>query len=216
MNRLRQQLEKLDVPLVILIGGATGTGKSTVATEIAYKLGITRLTSTDSIRQTMRAFFSHEFMPTVHYSSFAAGAAVPDADDPLVAGFLEQSRNVLVGVNASIERALQEGWSIILEGVHLVPGLLPTRVDGALVCASVLTIEDETEHAQHFFSRNEGSARPLGNYLDHFAEIRRLQTFIVGRAEREGIPVIENVSAEQASADIIERVLSAAERVGAS
>jgi 2-phosphoglycerate kinase len=216
VNRLRQQLQKLDVPLVILIGGATGTGKSTVATEIAYKLGITRLTSTDSIRQTMRAFFSHEFMPTVHYSSFGAGAAVPDADDPLVAGFLEQSRNVLVGVNASIERALQEGWSIILEGVHLVPGLLPARVDGALVCASVLTIEDETAHAQHFFSRNEGSARPLSSYLDHFAEIRRLQTFIVGRAEREGLPVIENVSAEQASADIIERVLSAAERVEAS
>jgi 2-phosphoglycerate kinase len=204
-----------DRPLVILIGGATGTGKSTVATEIAYKLGITRLTSTDSIRQTLRAFFSHEFMPTIHYSSFDAGAAVPEADDPLVAGFLEQSRNVLVGVAASIERALQEGWSIIFEGVHLVPGLLPTGMEGAIVCPFVLSIEDETEHAQHFFSRTEGSERPLGNYLDHFAEIRRLQTFIVGRAEREGIPVIENESAEQTSADMIEIVRSAADRVRA-
>jgi 2-phosphoglycerate kinase len=204
-----------DRPLVILIGGATGTGKSTVATEIAYKLGITRLTSTDSIRQTLRAFFSHEFMPTIHYSSFSAGEAVADADDPLVAGFLEQSRNVLVGVNASIERALQEGWSIIFEGVHLVPGLLPTRMEGALVCPFVLTIEDEDEHARHFFSRNAGSERPLTSYLDHLSDIRRLQTFIVGRAEREGVPVIENVSAEQASADVIERVLSAAEQVKA-
>ncbi|HEY4412509.1 MAG TPA: hypothetical protein VGN06_05880 [Gaiellaceae bacterium] len=204
-----------DRPLVILVGGATGTGKSTVATEIAYKLGITRLTSTDSIRQTLRAFFSHEFMPTIHYSSFAAGAAMPEADDPLVAGFLEQSRNVLVGVTASIERALQEGWSIIFEGVHLVPGLLPAEVEGAVVCPFVLSIEDETEHAQHFFSRTEGSERPLGNYLDHFAEIRKLQTFIVDRAEREGVPVIENESAEQTSADVIELVRSAAERVRA-
>ncbi|HEY8030460.1 MAG TPA: hypothetical protein VIE38_13235 [Gaiellaceae bacterium] len=202
-----------DRPLVILIGGATGTGKSTVATEIAYQLGITRLTSTDSIRQTLRAFFSHEFMPTIHYSSFDAGSAVPEADDPLVAGFLEQSRNVLVGVTASIERALQEGWSIIFEGVHLVPGLLPTEVEGAVVCPFVLSIEDETEHAQHFFTRTEGSERPLGNYLDHFAEIRRLQTFIVGRAEREGVPVIENESAEQTSADVIELVRSTAARV---
>ena len=204
-----------DRPLVILIGGATGTGKSTVATEIAYKLGITRLTSTDSIRQTLRAFFSHEFMPTIHYSSFGAGAAVPEADDPLVAGFLEQSRNVLVGVTASIERALQEGWSIIFEGVHLVPGLLPTEVEGAIVCPFVLSIEDETEHAHHFFTRTEGSERPLSNYLDHFAEIRRLQTFIVGRAEREGVPVIENESAEQTSADVIELVRCVAERVRA-
>ena len=202
-----------DRPLVILIGGATGTGKSTVATEIAYKLGITRLTSTDSIRQTLRAFFSHEFMPTIHYSSFSAGEAVPDADDPLVAGFLEQSRNVLVGVNASIERALQEGWSMIVEGVHVVPGLLPTRLEGAVVCPFVLTIEDEDDHARHFFSRNAGSERPLASYLDHIGDIRRLQTFIVARAEREGIPVIENVSAEQASAQVIDIVQSAAARV---
>ncbi|MBV8066001.1 MAG: zeta toxin family protein [Actinobacteria bacterium] len=192
-----------DRPLVILIGGATGTGKSTVATKIAYELGITRLTSTDSIRQTLRAFFSHQFMPTIHYSSFSAGEAIPDADDPLVAGFLEQSRNVLVGVNASIERALQEGWSIIFEGVHLVPGLLP-NIDGALVCPCVLTIEDETEHAEHFFARNEGSDRPLTTYLDHFAEIRRLQEFIVGRAEREGVPVIANAGPEQAARDVLQ------------
>jgi len=202
-------------PLVVLIGGATGTGKSTVATEVAYTLGITRLTSTDSVRQTLRAFFSHEFMPTIHHSSFSAGEAVPEADDPLVAGFLEQSRTVLVGVQASIDRALQEGWSIIFEGVHLVPGLLPIEPERAVVCPFVLSIEDETEHAQHFFSRNEGSERPLTSYLDHFGEIRRLQTFIVGRAEREGVPVIENVSAKRTSAEVIELAREAAERVGA-
>ena len=202
-------------PLVVLIGGATGTGKSTVATEVAYTLGITRLTSTDSIRQTLRAFFSYEFMPTIHHSSFSAGEVVPEADDPLISGFLDQSRNVLVGVQASIDRALQEGWSIIFEGVHLVPGLLPIEPERAVVCPFVLSIEDETEHAQHFFSRNEGSERPLTSYLDHFGEIRRLQTFIVGRAEREGVPVIENVSAKRTSAEVIADVREAAEKVGA-
>jgi 2-phosphoglycerate kinase len=211
MNDRNDQLRELDVPLVILIGGATGTGKSTVATQIAYRLGITRLTSTDSIRQTMRAFFSHEFMPSIHYSSFEAGAAVPDADDPLVAGFLEQSRNVLVGVRASIDRALQESWSIILEGVHIVPGLLPSYVEDALVCPFILAIEDETAHAQHFFSRG-GGRRPLAPYLDHFEEIRRLQRFLAGRAEREGVPVIENESAERTSETVIQHVLAAAEQ----
>jgi 2-phosphoglycerate kinase len=205
-----------DRPLVILIGGATGTGKSTVATEVAYTLGITRLTSTDSIRQTLRAFFSYEFMPTIHHSSFSAGDAIADADDPLVTGFLEQSRTVLVGVKASIDRALQEGWSIIFEGVHLVPGLLPIEAERAIVCPFVLSIEDETEHAQHFFSRNEGSERPLTSYLDHFGEIRRLQTFLVERAEREGVPVIENVDAHTSAADLIAMVRAASEIVGAS
>src|SRR2546423_14988024 len=72
--RLFSRLDDLDLPIVLLIGGATGTGKSTVATEIAYRLRITRDTSTDFVRQTMRAFFSQDFMPAIHYSSFEAGA----------------------------------------------------------------------------------------------------------------------------------------------
>lgn len=208
-----QELRELDLPLVILVGGATGTGKSTVATELAYRLGITRVTSTDFVRQTMRAFFSREFMPSIHYSSFEAGDAFPDADDPLIAGFLEQSRNVLVGVQASIERALEEGWSMVLEGVHLVPGLLPDPGRDALVTSCVLKIEDETAHAQHFFARDTGDARPMSKYLDRFDEIRRLQRFIVDRAESEGAAVIENDSADRATYTVADLVLSAAERV---
>ena len=215
MRQLRryQELRELDLPLVILVGGATGTGKSTVATEIAYRLGITRVTSTDFIRQTMRAFFSHEFMPAIHYSSFEAGDVVPLADDPLIAGFLEQSRNVLVGVRASIERALQEGWSMVLEGVHLVPGLLPTVRDGSLVRAWLLNIWADGAHALIFFARaGAGAARPMAKYLDRFDEIRRLQSYLVERAEREGVAVIENESANRATAAVAELVLSAAER----
>jgi 2-phosphoglycerate kinase len=213
MRQLRryQEVRELDLPIVILVGGATGTGKSTVATEIAYLLGITRVTSTDFIRQTMRAFFSREFMPSVHYSSFEAGDAFPDAEDPLVAGFLDQSRNVLVGANAAIERALHEGWSMVLEGVHLVPGLLPSLDDRALVTACILSIQDETAHAQHFFARDAGTQRPMTKYLDRFDEIRRLQRFLVARAEREGVDVIENESADGATAAVAELVLSAAE-----
>jgi 2-phosphoglycerate kinase len=96
--------------------------------------------------------------------------------------------------------------------VHLVPGLLPDPGHDALVAACVLRIEDETAHAQHFFSREVGDSRPMSKYLDHFDEIRRLQRFIVGRAEREGVAVIENDSAYRATADVAELVLSAAER----
>src|SRR5439155_8371968 len=95
IQRLRryQELRELDLPIMVFIGGATGTGKSTVAAELAYRFGITRVTSTDFVRQTMRAFFSSDFMPSIHQSSFEAGDAYPDADDPLEFGFLQQARN---------------------------------------------------------------------------------------------------------------------------
>ena len=105
VRRLRRldALARLEEPLLLLVGGATGTGKSTIATEVAHRLGITRVTSTDFIRQTMRTFFSREFMPSVHYSSFEARLALTRAEeeesgDAAILGFLDQTRNVLVGV----------------------------------------------------------------------------------------------------------------------
>jgi 2-phosphoglycerate kinase len=215
VQRLRsyEELRRLDLPLILLVGGATGTGKSTVATEVAYRLGITRVTSTDFIRQTMRAFFSEEFMPSIHHSSFEA---VPQAEsaDPVLDGFFEQTRNVLVGVRAALERALQEGWSIVLEGVHLVPGMLPP-VEGALVVHCVLEIEEPQAHAAHFWVRDATSEglRPVQRYLDALDDIRVVQTAIVERAHRAGVPVVENSNIERTVATVMELVLASVERL---
>ena len=216
-----RDLQELDLPIILLVGGATGTGKSTVATEAAHRLGITRVTSTDFVRQTMRAFFSMDFMPSIHYSSFEADQAlrVPeDAEDPVVSGFLEQTRNVAVGVQASIDRALEEGWSMVLEGVHLVPGLVPQRpVRGALVVQCVLTIDDEDAHASHFWVRDVSSdgVRPVHKYLDRLPDIRRVQEMIVRRAERAGVPVIENTNMEKSIRTVMDLVLEGASHLEA-
>ena len=215
IQRLRryQELRELDLPIMVFIGGATGTGKSTVATELAYRFGITRVTSTDFVRQTMRAFFSSDFMPAIHQSSFEAGDVYPDADDPLEFGFLQQARNVLVGVRASSERALEEGWSLVLEGVHLVPGMVELpRPELAVSVFVVLSIEDEEEHVRHFRFRDEDSERPESRYLERFDDIRRLQELIVARAHRAGVPVIENEDADRAARTVADLVLDAAEQ----
>jgi 2-phosphoglycerate kinase len=213
-----EALRQLELPLLVLVGGATGTGKSTVATEVAHRLGITRVTSTDVVRQTMRAFFSHEFMPAIHYSSFEAGAAVeaPDdeAADRCLFGFVEQTRNVLVGVRAVLGRALEEGYSLALEGVHLVPGAIP-RPEGAVVCHCLLAIEDEEEHASHFWTRDTASegVRPFEKYLRALPDIRRVQEYLVNRAHKADVPVIENADVETTVDRIIDLVLSEVEQV---
>ncbi|MGZ4280948.1 MAG: hypothetical protein ACXVEM_02045 [Gaiellaceae bacterium] len=222
MQRLRRyrDLYELDRPIILLVGGATGTGKSTVATDVAYRLGITRVTSTDFVRQTMRAFFSREFMPAIHHSSFEAGRAMADDEesgDAVVGGFLEQTREVLVGVRAAIDRALEEGWSMVLEGVHLVPGMLPKEIEGALVVECVLGIEDAEAHASHFWIRDTDSdgVRPYEKYLDAFDDIRLIQAYILGRARKHRVPVIENGNIEDAIGEVMELVLAAAQPVAA-
>ena len=212
--RLYREFQRLDLPIVLLIGGGTGSGKSSVATEVAYRLGITRVTSTDVIRHTMRAFFSERFMPTIHYSSFEAGRThwVEEAEKPVLSGFLDQTRNVLVGVGAVIERALEERWSIVLEGVHLVPGLLPP-IDGALTVHCVLQIENRENHEAHFLIRDatSGGMRPMDRYLGSLDDIRLIQSAIVERAARAGVPVIDNSDIERTIGTVMELVLESVE-----
>jgi 2-phosphoglycerate kinase len=212
-----EALERLEVPLLVLVGGATGTGKSTVATEVSHRLGITRVTSTDVVRQTMRAFFSREFMPSIHYSSFDAAPAVSTDDpeaDPVLLGFVEQTRNVLVGVRAVLARALEEGYSLALEGVHLVPGMIPP-VDGAVFCQVLLAIDDEEEHASHFWTRGGEGLRPFEKYLSALPDIRRVQDYLIARAAKARVPVIENTSIDATVDHVIDLVLAEVERVRA-
>ena len=221
VRRLRRlsDLKGLDRPLIILIGGSTGTGKSTVASEVAYRLGITRVTSTDFIRQTMRAFLPGDSMPTIHYSSFEAGAAL-DGDagpDPVVAGFLDQCRHVCVGVDAAIRRALTEGWSMVLEGVHLVPGMVPSALPGALLLHVVVEIANEDAHRMHFHLRDSttGGIRPMEKYLDRLGDIRRIQSCIVDLARRNGVEVVENANVERSIDRVIGLLMDMAESAAA-
>jgi 2-phosphoglycerate kinase len=211
--RLYREFQRLDLPIVLMIGGGTGSGKSSVATEVAHRLGITRVTSTDVIRHTMRAFFSEAFMPSIHYSSFEAGRSWhEERGDPVLEGFLDQTRNVLVGMSAVIERALSERWSMVLEGVHLVPGLLPP-IEGALTVHCVLQIEDRDAHAAHFWIRDATSEglRPVQRYLDALDDIRLIQGAIVERAGRYGVPVIENRNIAETINTVLDLVLESVE-----
>jgi 2-phosphoglycerate kinase len=200
-------LGAVEKPAIVLIGGATGVGKSTVASQLANRLGIVRIISTDSIRQVMRTFFSEQLMPAIHYSSFNAGAAVriPVGKnlDPHLVAFVEQVEMVSVGVKAVIDRALEEGTSLVVEGVHLVPGFLdPGSWDRAVVLPVTMAVSDAELHMSHFLvrERETDGRRPFTRYVEHFEEIRRIQEFILARARAEHTLVVDNVNIDDAVA----------------
>jgi 2-phosphoglycerate kinase len=207
-----RQVESLDVPLVILIGGATGAGKSTLATQLAARLGISRVVATDAIRQVMRAMLSPDLMPTLHVSSFEADKALrePPTRDALVVGFREQIAALSVGVNALIDRAAAEGTSIVIEGVHVVPGFfdVESHTDRVLAVPFILGIDDEERHLSHFAAREDAAAfRTASRYADGFEGIRRLQRYVKSQALAHGVPVIPNYSFDHAIAAVTDLVM---------
>jgi 2-phosphoglycerate kinase len=217
-NYLRwREVEALDIPLVVLIGGATGVGKSTIATQLAARLGIVRVVASDAIREVMRALFSRELMPTLHASSFEADTALREPplreSERVVVGFREQTAAVSVGIEAMLDRAAMEGTNLIIEGAHIVPGFvdLESRRDRILAVPVIIAVEDEDVHLSHFAARQtDVTARPATRYLHGLENIRRLQRYVKSQALSHGVPVIPNYNFDQALAAVTDLVMQRA------
>jgi 2-phosphoglycerate kinase len=214
-TRFRQwwRLGSLDRPLVVLLGGVTGVGKSTIATQLANRLGITRVVATDQVRQVVRAFFSHEFMPAVHYSSFDVAHATSPGEgnaDSTVEGFLRQVNDIAPGIDALIERAVSEGSRIVIEGVHLLPDVPSARLrERTITAQALLAVRDEQAHRAHFYMRGLQVPRPPERYLQAFERIRTLQDYLIERADAAGIPTIDEGGLEATLKRVMELVLDA-------
>jgi 2-phosphoglycerate kinase len=214
-TRFRQwwRLGSLDRPLVVLLGGVTGVGKSTVASQLANRLGITRVVATDQVRQVVRAFFSHDFMPAVHHSSFDVANAMPSLGDgpaATVSGFRLQVEEIAPGIDALVERAVSEQERIVIEGVHLLPEVPDARLCEQAVTARVLlAVRDERAHRAHFHMRGLQAPRPPERYLEAFDRIRTLQAYLIERAEKAGTPIIDEGGLEPTLKRVMEVVLDA-------
>lgn len=209
------ELSKIDTPVIVLIGGTTGVGKSTIAAEVAHRLGITRFVSTDSIREVMRGIFTEELMPALHASAFEAWRSlrvpVPHGANPVIVGFREQAAVVTAGIKALIERSMEEGVSLVIEGIHLVPGYIePSDFPGARVVQILIAVDDEDAHRSHFYIREvqTDGLRPFERYRSNFENIRMLGHYIEEQAEAHGIRIIHSHQLDRTVADTLEHVVN--------
>ena len=61
---------------MVLLAGTSGTGKSTLASLLGSRLGISTVLSTDTIRHVMRNFVSKEENPVLFASTYETSAFV--------------------------------------------------------------------------------------------------------------------------------------------
>lgn len=209
------EIGKLDRALVVLVGGTTGVGKSTIATEIAHRLGITRIVSTDSIREVMRGIFTKDLMPAIYESSFNAWRGlrvpVPHGANPVIVGFREQTAVVATGIKSLIDRSVVEGVSMVIEGVHLVPGYIePSKFKNASVVQLLIGVEGEEAHRSHFYIREiqTDGMRSFEKYRANFGNIRLLGTYIEDLAREHGVPIVYSHHLDRTVAEVLELVVN--------
>ncbi|MDX2005076.1 MAG: 2-phosphoglycerate kinase [Meiothermus sp.] len=210
-------------PVHLLIGGVAGVGKSVLASALGYRLGITRMLSTDAVREILRATIPPDLLPTLHSSSFDSwrALATPKEEaepDPAIVmqGFRDQVSRVAVGLRAIQERSAQEKTSLIVEGVHVVPGYMSHQHQGDVIqIPMMLILQDEEIHVNRFAIRDRetGGSRGRGSYMQFFREIRLIQEHLQDLARSSGIPIIpaENLdeSIEKALEVIVDRLQDA-------
>ena len=186
-------------PLIILIGGASGVGASSMAFELDNRLRLKNLISTDMIREVMRKIVSKELSPVIHKSSFDAYESIRTPSiriDSVIEGFISHVDVVNVGIEAIIERSAKEGISTIIEGVHVVPGFIKQELmENNNIIIFTLTVDDEEAHKQRFYSRcrQPWVKRSLERYMDNFSTIRKTQKFLVEQAKIHDSRIINNV-----------------------
>lgn len=186
-------------PLIILIGGASGVGTSSMAFELANRLRLKNLISTDMIREVMRKMISKDLMPVIHNSSFDAHESIRTPSiriDSVIEGFISHVDAVNVGIEAIIERSVKEGISTIIEGVHVVPGFIrKDLIDNNNIIIFTLTVDDEESHKQRFYARcrQPWVKRSLERYMENFDTIRKTQRFLVEQAKIHDSRIINNV-----------------------
>ncbi len=202
---------RTNTPLIILIGGVPGSGKSTVATELANRMSIVRTQSTDMLREVMRALIPRRVAPSLHESSFDAGKSLfrssvrkaPELD-LLLGGYQMQSDMVSVASEAVLSRAVNERVSLILEGVHMHPGLFKrlTKTD-AVVVPVILAVLQQKRLKQNFRGRyRQAEKRVAKRYLENFDRIWQLQSAILSDADAADIEIVENVDIDDTAMEI--------------
>ncbi|MBR0059005.1 MAG: 2-phosphoglycerate kinase [Methanobrevibacter sp.] len=193
-----RSVRKSDEPLIILIGGASGVGTSSMAFELANRLGLKNIIGTDMIREVMRKIVSKELNPVIHKSSFDAYESIRTPAirvDAVIEGFISHVDVVNVGIEAIIERSIKEGISTIIEGVHVVPGFIrEDLLEKGNVIMFTLTVDDEETHKQRFYTRcrQPWVKRSLDHYMENFGIIRKTQNFLIDQAKIHNVHVINN------------------------
>jgi len=190
-------------PIIFLIGGTAGCGKSTIATMLANRLDIVRTQSTDMLREVMRIMMPEQLVPVLHTSSFTAWKALPGnpeviddvSDTLLVNGYRSQADLLAVAIEAVTQRALRERVSLILEGVHIHPAIEEklSKHDDAVVIPIMLGVLKRKHLQQRILGRGaDVPERRASRYLKHFDEIWRLQSYLLSEADRANKPIVIN------------------------
>lgn len=203
-------------PIVIVLTGAPGVGKSTLATRLAVRLEITRIVTTDAIREVLRTVVPPAVLPELHTSTFEL--IEPNHADPFT-DFDRQCGAVANAMAAVASRLVTENRSMIAEGVHLPPGSIARALADHPSCPVVverLVTAPPNAHRRNLDRRRLDEPLRRGErHLGSFDRIVLIQDHLRRSAAERGVPAIDIGEATAMTQDIVGQIVHDLDQVAA-
>lgn len=198
-------------PVIVVLSGAPGVGKSTLATRLCVRLGITRVVTTDTIREVLRSVIPRSVLPELHISTYETTETHPG--DPPLGAFHRQARAVSAATVPVAVRLASEHTSAIIEGVHLLPGYMkqaladhPVR---PIVVEMTAVLGNGETHRAHLVRRAHSEPNRDGQrHLRHLDRIRDLQNLLTELALAAEVPVYDIAQSHDLTQRIVDDVVS--------
>lgn len=192
--RLKQQ------GVIILIGGASGSGKSSLTSLLAGRLHLKEMSS-DNIRHIMRNFISKNESPFIFSSTYESDHLIKDPtltqEQKTIEGYLRQCREVQRELKKVLDYYYRNGVWVIVEGVHITPDYILECMKSFNSCfGCIVYVEDAEKYKNRFASRSsKNSIKPEDNkYIQSFDKILMIQSYLIQQAEEKLIPQIHNTN----------------------
>ncbi|MBY8996300.1 MAG: hypothetical protein KGD60_01115 [Candidatus Thorarchaeota archaeon] len=199
--------------IIVILEGASATGKSLIALELMRDLTATRFISTDSVRQVLRSIMNEEKYPELFCHTYQAHThrqAGPEHLVPAVRGFLAQCEIITPHIETMTKRIIAEGVIAVVEGVQIQPGTLQS-ISPAVI--EVLINPDVKTHRAMFAGKHEkGKLTTVSDDLTvrdkEFVATRAIQDYMIAIAEKKDVPIIALTDYDDARQEISDLIIS--------
>ena len=195
-------------PLIILVGGSPNVGKTVTTTDLAFRLTIARVLTTDAVRRIVKTLIPKEKEPVLHVPTFEAWKVIdecPPDTEPELYGFMKQVDALKPYIQEIVEKTIKNGIDLAIEGVHLAPWILPDEIENLdNVIHVIISAPEEEVYRDMFLSKMLREGRKMDeNIFKYFEICLKINDLITQKAKERGITVVKFKDFEQVMEEIL-------------
>ena len=205
-NEIWQQ-KRIRTPLLILIGGYAGTGKSTVARAIIEEVNYTSVLATGFIRSFVQSIHKPENEPALSMNTYDLHRLNSNSDNPgeIIEAFKRQRYLVAEGIENAAKFVVTEHQHTIVDGNHVSPDCAErvAKLDGLIPISFYVKVSDADTHRQMISGPTHSRILDDGQ----FRTARILHDFMVREVEDQNFPIFEYNEASSRALEMIDQAL---------